>query len=285
MTGDKMEIIRIPSIMREIAKDLIIKGKSIGFVPTMGALHEGHLSLIKRARDENDYTVVSIFVNPTQFVQGEDYDRYPRDVEGDKEKIEKIGIDYIFLPDVTSLYPHGYSTYVTVESLSDKLCGKFRPGHFRGVATILCKFFNIIKPTRAYFGQKDYQQALIVKRMVEDLNFGIEIIICPTIRENDGLAISSRNLYLSDEERKASIIIYQALKKGEQLLKEGVNPSEVSLKMKEILENEPLVSEIQYTGVFDPFRLEELREKQDKYLLAIAVKIGDTRLIDNIIIE
>jgi len=244
-----MEIIRIPSIMREIAKDLIIKGKSIGFVPTMGALHEGHLSLIKRARDENDYTVVSIFVNPTQFVQGEDYDRYPRDVEGDKEKIEKIGIDYIFLPDVTSLYPHGYSTYVTVESLSDKLCGKFRPGHFRGVATILCKFFNIIKPTRAYFGQKDYQQALIVKRMVEDLNFGIEIIICPTIRENDGLAISSRNLYLSDEERKASIIIYQALKKGEQLLKEGVNPSEVSLKMKEILENEPLVSEIQYTGV------------------------------------
>ncbi|HHW20384.1 MAG TPA: pantoate--beta-alanine ligase [Thermodesulfovibrio thiophilus] len=280
-----MEIIRIPSIMREIAKDLIIKGKSIGFVPTMGALHEGHLSLIKRARDENDYTVVSIFVNPTQFVQGEDYDRYPRDVEGDKEKIEKIGIDYIFLPDVTSLYPHGYSTYVTVESLSDKLCGKFRPGHFRGVATILCKFFNIIKPTRAYFGQKDYQQALIVKRMVEDLNFGIEIIICPTIRENDGLAISSRNLYLSDEERKASIIIYQALKKGEQLLKEGVNPSEVSLKMKEILENEPLVSEIQYTGVFDPFRLDELREKQDKYLLAIAVKIGDTRLIDNIIIE
>jgi len=280
-----MEIIRIPSIMREIAKDLIIKGKSIGFVPTMGALHEGHLSLIKRARDENDYTVVSIFVNPTQFVQGEDYDRYPRDVEGDKEKIEKIGIDYIFLPDVTSLYPHGYSTYVTVESLSDKLCGKFRPGHFRGVATILCKFFNIIKPTRAYFGQKDYQQALIVKRMVEDLNFGIEIIICPTIRENDGLAISSRNLYLSDEERKASIIIYQALKKGEQLLKEGVNPSEVSLKMKEILENEPFVSEIQYTGVFDPFRLDELREKQDKYLLAIAVKIGDTRLIDNIIIE
>jgi len=280
-----MEVIRIPSIMREIAKDLIIKGKSIGFVPTMGALHEGHLSLIKRARDENDYTVVSIFVNPTQFVQGEDYDRYPRDVEGDKEKIEKIGIDYIFLPDVTSLYPHGYSTYVTVESLSDKLCGKFRPGHFRGVATILCKFFNIIKPTRAYFGQKDYQQALIVKRMVEDLNFGIEIIICPTIRENDGLAISSRNLYLSDEERKASIIIYQALKKGEQLLKEGVNPSEVSLKMKEILENEPLVSEIQYTGVFDPFRLDELREKQDKYLLAIAVKIGDTRLIDNIIIE
>jgi len=280
-----MEVIRIPSIMREIAKDLIIKGKSIGFVPTMGALHEGHLSLIKRARDENDYTVVSIFVNPTQFVQGEDYDRYPRDVEGDKEKIEKIGIDYIFLPDVTSLYPHGYSTYVTVESLSDKLCGKFRPGHFRGVATILCKFFNIIKPTRAYFGQKDYQQALIVKRMVEDLNFGIEIIICPTIRENDGLAISSRNLYLSDEERKASIIIYQALKKGEQLLKEGVKPSEVSLKMKEILENEPLVSEIQYTGVFDPFSLDELREKQDKYLLAIAVKIGDTRLIDNIIIE
>lgn len=280
-----MEVIRIPRIMREISKDLRAKGKSIGFVPTMGALHDGHLSLIKRAKEENDITVVSIFVNPTQFAQGEDYERYPRDVESDKEKLESTGIDYLFLPDVNSLYPEGYLTYVTVEKLSEKLCGKFRPGHFRGVATIVCKLFNIVRPVRAYFGQKDYQQSLIIKRMVEDLNFDIDIIVCPTIREQDGLAMSSRNLYLNEDERKAATVIYKALQEGEKLLKDGATPVEVKLKMEKMLKNEPLVREIQYAGVFDPLTLEEVIEKQEKYLLAIALKIGDTRLIDNLIVE
>lgn len=280
-----MEIIRIPRIMREITKDLRAKGKSIGFVPTMGALHEGHLSLIKRAKQENDTTVVSIFVNPTQFAPGEDYEKYPRDIESDKEKLQKMEIDYLFLPDVESLYPQGYSTYVTVEGLSDKLCGKFRPGHFRGVATIVCKLFNIVRPSRAYFGQKDYQQSLIIKKMIDDLNFDIEIIVCPTIRENDGLAMSSRNLYLNEEERKAASVIYKALQEGEKLLKQGINPSDVTLEMLKILKKEPLVREIQYAGVFDPLTLEEVKEKQKRYLLAIALKIGDTRLIDNFIVE
>ncbi len=194
-------------------------------------------------------------------------------------------IDYLFLPDVESLYPQGYSTYVTVEGLSDKLCGKFRPGHFRGVATIVCKLFNIVRPSRAYFGQKDYQQSLIIKRMIDDLNFDIEIIVCPTIRENDGLAMSSRNLYLNEEERKAASVIYKALQEGEKLLKQGINPSDVTLEMLKILKKEPLVREIQYAGVFDPLTLEEVKEKQKRYLLAIALKIGDTRLIDNFIVE
>ncbi len=280
-----MEIIRIPRIMREISRQLRSKGKSIGFVPTMGALHDGHLSLIKRAKEENDITVVSIFVNPTQFAQGEDYERYPREVESDKEKLQNIEIDYLFLPDVESLYPHGYSTYVTVEGLSNKLCGKFRPGHFRGVATIVCKLFNIVKPAKAYFGQKDYQQSLIIKRMVEDLNFDIEIIVCPTIRQDNGLAMSSRNLYLNEEERKAATVLYKALQEGEKLLKEGAQPEDVNLKMMEILKNEPLVKEIQYAGVFDPLTLEEVKEKQKSYLLAIALKISDTRLIDNLLVE
>ena len=280
-----MEVIRVPKIMREISKELRFKGKAIGFVPTMGALHEGHLSLIRRAKQENDVVVVSIFINPTQFAQGEDYEKYPRDIESDKEKLEAIAIDYLFLPDVNSLYPEGYSTYVVVEGLSDKLCGKFRPGHFRGVATIVCKLFNIVKPLRAYFGQKDYQQSLIIKRMVEDLNFDIEIIVCPTIREQDGLAMSSRNLYLNEKERQAATVIYKALKEGERLLNKGEKPLDVKLKMHEILKKEPLIREIQYAGVYDPLTLEEVKERQNKYLLAVALKIGDTRLIDNLIVE
>lgn len=280
-----MEVIRIPRIMREISKELRFKGKSIGFIPTMGALHEGHLSLIRRAKEENDIVIVSIFVNPTQFAQGEDYEKYPRDVELDKEKLEALAIDYLFLPDVNSLYPEGYSTYVVVEGLSDKLCGIFRPGHFRGVATIVCKLFNIVKPLRAYFGQKDYQQSLIIRRMVEDLNFDVEIIVCPTVREQDGLAMSSRNLYLNEKERQSATVIYKALKEGERLLNEGEKPLDVKLKMHEILKKEPLIREIQYAGVYDPLTLEEVKERQNKYLLAVALKIGDTRLIDNLIVE
>lgn len=279
-----MELIRTPRIMREITKGLKAKSKSIGFVPTMGALHEGHLSLIKRAKEENDITIVSIFVNPTQFAQGEDFEKYPRDLESDSEKLKKIGIDYLFYPEVNMLYPSGYSTFVSVENISNKLCGKFRPGHFLGVATIVCKLFNIINPNRAYFGQKDYQQTLIIKKMVEDLNFDVEIIVCPIIREPNGLAMSSRNSYLNDEEREAASIIYKSLLEGEKLLKANINPAEVTLKIQEILKKEPHVREIQYAGVFDPFTLDELNERRDKYLVAIAIKIGNTRLIDNILV-
>lgn len=280
-----MELIRIPKIMREITKNLRLKNKSIGLVPTMGALHEGHISLIKRAKEENEITVVSIFINPIQFSKGEDYDKYPRKVEKDKEILRSLEIDYLFLPDENSLYPDGYSTYVNVEGLGDKLCGRFRPGHFRGVATVVCKLFNIVRPNRAYFGQKDYQQTLIIKRMVEDLNFDIEVVVCPTIRESDGLAMSSRNLYLNDEQRKAATIIYRSLKEGERLLKEGLKPSQVTLEIKKILQNESLVTEIQYAGVFDPFSLDELKEGQKECLIAVAIKIGETRLIDNILVE
>lgn len=271
--------------MREIIKDLKAKSKSVGYVPTMGALHEGHLSLIRRAKDDNDITVVSIFVNPLQFGKGEDFDRYPRDFDSDCEKIKKLGVDYLFYPDAKILYPEGYSTFVNVENLSNKLCGKFRPGHFRGVATIVCKLFNIISPNRAYFGQKDYQQTLIIKRMVEDLNFDVEIIVCPTVRELEGLAMSSRNSYLNEKERKAATVIYKALKEAERLLKALEDPKEVTEKIKEILKEEPLVKEIQYAGVFDPLTLDEAEENKNIYLVAIALKIGETRLIDNILVE
>lgn len=279
-----MELIRTPRIMREITKNLKAKSKSIGFVPTMGALHEGHISLIKRAKEENDITIVSIFVNPTQFIQGEDYEKYPRDLESDFEKIKRIGIEYLFYPEVNILYPNGYSTYVNVEGISNKLCGKFRPGHFRGVATIVCKLFNIINPNRAYFGQKDYQQTLIIRKMVEDLNFDIEIIVCPTIRESNGLAMSSRNSYLNEKEKEAASLIYKALLEAKKLLKANINPSKVILTIHDILKQEPLVKEIQYAGVFDPITLDEINELRDRYLVAIAVKIGDTRLIDNILV-
>lgn len=280
-----MELIRIPKIMREITKNLRLKNKLIGLVPTMGALHEGHISLIKTAKEENEITVVSIFINPIQFSKGEDYDKYPRKVEKDKEILRSLEIDYLFLPDENSLYPEGYSTYVNVEGLGDKLCGRFRPGHFRGVATVVCKLFNIVRPHRAYFGQKDYQQTLIIKRMVEDLNFDIEVVVCPTIRESDGLAMSSRNVYLNERERKAATLIYRSLKEGERLLKEGLKPSQVNLEIKKILQSEPLVKEIQYAGVFDPFSLDELKERQNKCLIAVAIKIGETRLIDNILVD
>ncbi|MCS7203198.1 MAG: pantoate--beta-alanine ligase [Thermodesulfovibrio sp.] len=280
-----MEIVRVPRIMSLITKELQIKGKSIGFVPTMGALHEGHLSLVRRARNENDVVVVSIFVNPIQFAEGEDYEKYPRDLEGDKQKLEKLEVNYLFYPDVQNLYPEGYSTYVTVEKLSDKLCGRFRSGHFRGVATIVCKLFNIVRPTRAYFGQKDYQQTLIIKRMAEDLDFDVDIIICPTVRELDGLAMSSRNLYLNEKERQAATLLYRSLKEAEKILREEMAPDKAKRRMIEILSSDPLVSEIQYAGVYDPLTLEEVNQKNNKYLIALAVKIGDTRLIDNLLIE
>jgi pantoate--beta-alanine ligase len=281
-----MENIRIPRIMKETSKRHLHNGKTIGFVPTMGALHEGHLSLIKRAKSENDIVVASIFINPTQFAPNEDFEKYPRDMEGDMEKLKREGVDILFMPDTKSMYSDGFSTYVTVKDLSDKLCGAFRPGHFTGVATVVCKLFNIVKPVAAYFGQKDFQQAAIIKRMVENLNMDVDLIICPTLREPDGLAMSSRNVYLSHEERRAAAVIYKTLLSASKMTKSGEsNPVDVRKQMHDMLKAEPLISEIQYAGVYDTNTLDELNEFKRQNLLAVAVKIGSTRLIDNMIVE
>ncbi len=281
-----METIRIPRIMQEISKTNLFRGRSVGFVPTMGALHNGHLSLIRRARSENDIVVTSIFVNPIQFGRNEDFDKYPRDIKGDMEKLENEGIDIVFIPDIQSIYPEKFSTYVEVNGLSDKLCGKFRPGHFIGVCTVVCKLLNIVMPKRAYFGQKDFQQALIINRMVEDLNMDVDVIVCPTVREDDGLAMSSRNIYLSAEQRNAAVILYKTLVSASDMIKSGTSiASKIKRHMNEMLNSEPMITEIQYAGVYDPDNLNEIEEKKKKNLLAIAVKIGDVRLIDNMLVE
>ncbi len=281
-----MEIIRIPRIMQDTSKDFLLRGKTIGFVPTMGALHDGHLSLVRRAREENSITVVSIFVNPAQFGQNEDYNIYPRDLNGDTEKLIGEKVDILFLPDVASIYPEGYLTYVNVENLTEKLCGAFRPGHFRGVATIVAKLFNIVKPTRAYFGQKDFQQSVIISKMAADLNMDIDIVVCPTIREKDGLAMSSRNSYLDNNQRQAATVIYRCLKETSESIKSGIiEIKNVRNFMLDFLSKEPLISEIDYAGIYDISSLEELSEAKEDMLLAIALKIGNTRLIDNMLIN
>lgn len=277
-----MEIIRIPRIMQDIAGTHRLHGRTIGFVPTMGALHEGHLSLVRTAREENDITVVSIYVNPMQFGPSEDRSRYPSNVEGDREKLKKESVDILFLPDDSLMCPDGFSTSVTVEGLSEKLCGTYRPGHFKGVATIVTKLFNIVSPVRAYFGQKDLQQSVIIKKLVKDLNMGISVVACPTIREADGLAMSSRNLYLTEEEREAAAIIYRCLVEASEAIKSGIiEVCRLKRLMLDRLMSEPLVSEVQYCSAYDPESLDELDQIGEEALLAVALKIGNTRLIDN----
>jgi pantoate--beta-alanine ligase len=271
--------------MKETSRRLLTQGKSLGLVPTMGALHGGHLFLFKIAKGENDIVVASIFVNPTQFGPSEDFDKYPKDLESDIMKLESAGADILFVPEVAAMYPEGFSTYIGVRGLSDRLCGAFRPGHFEGVATVVCKFFNLALPTRAYFGQKDFQQAQIIKRMTKDLNLSVECIICATVRENDGLAMSSRNRYLSPEEREAAAVVYNSLKSATHMVKDGVMPTSVTEHMNAMLKAEPLVSEVQYAGVYNPETFEESALPEKKYLLAVAVKMGNTRLIDNMLVE
>lgn len=281
-----MKIVRTIKEIQFYSRELTKKGKTIGFVPTMGALHEGHISLVKRARDENDIVVTSIFVNPIQFGPKEDFATYPRDLEGDSEKLRKESVDILFYPSIEEMYPEGYRTFIEVQGLSERLCGAFRPGHFRGVATVVTKLFNIVKPSRAYFGLKDYQQTVIIRKMVQDLNMDVEIITCPTMREPDGLAMSSRNLYLRPDERKAATVIYRTLLEAAGLLREFKSPEEIGTIMLERLKSEPLVSSIDYAGLYDPETLEEIKEYAGKkeILLAIALKIGNTRLIDNMIV-
>ncbi|HMK44462.1 MAG TPA: pantoate--beta-alanine ligase [Dissulfurispiraceae bacterium] len=281
-----MEIIRVPRIVRETAYAHRIKGRSVGLVPTMGALHEGHLSLVRRAKQDNDVVVASIFVNPTQFGPNEDFSAYPRDQEGDLHKLESAGTDIVFLPDVQALYPKDFLTSVSVAGLSDKLCGAFRHGHFTGVATIVNKLFNIVRPIRSYFGQKDYQQTVIIRSMVRDLNVDVDVIVCPTVRETDGLAMSSRNAYMNPEQRRASVVLFRTLTAASSVIRNnGGTTAAVNEALHVQLNSEPLLSEVQYAGVYDPETLDALTELQKDNLLAIAVKIGTTRLIDNMLVQ
>lgn len=272
--------------MQKVADRLREEGKSIGLVPTMGALHQGHLSLMQRARRENDIVVMSIFVNPTQFGPGEDYRRYPRPFQKDRLLAQREGIDIIFYPSVSEMYGEGYSTYVEVERLSKVLCGLSRPGHFRGVASAVCKLFNIVKPHVAYFGQKDHQQLKIIKRMVQDLNMEIEIRECPIVREPDGLAMSSRNSYLSSQERKEALSLYRALKCAKRLIKEENSVPDVISEIEKIIQREPH-AKIDYIKIVNPETLEDMKTIRPgrTVLVALAVWIGKTRLIDNILVK
>lgn len=281
-----MEIIRIPRIMQETSRKFLREGKTIGFVPTMGALHKGHLSLVRRAKEDNHITVVSIFVNPIQFGPSEDFEKYPRDIEGDMERLRREEVDTIFMPETSSMYPEKFLTYVEVRDISERLCGTFRPGHFRGVATVVTKLLNIVKPKMVYLGQKDFQQSVIIKRLVKDLDMDVDIVVCPTLREKDGLAMSSRNAYLDTAQREAAKVIYQCLKETSDVIKSGIlDGTYVKNLMHNRLMKEPLVSAIDYAGVYDPETMNELSEIKEEVLLAVALKIGSTRLIDNMLVE
>ncbi len=259
-------------------------GDSVGLVPTMGALHEGHSCLIRRARQTDDFVVVSIFINPIQFGPGEDLEAYPRQLQEDAAVAEELGADLIFAPTAEEMYPPDFTTYVEVGELTDKLCGALRPGHFRGVTTVVSKLFNIVSPDRAYFGQKDYQQLLVIERMTRDLDMPVEIVACPTVREADGLAVASRNKYLTPEQRAAAPAIYQALQKGAEAVKSGASAKEAEEMVAAQIENEPLL-ELQYARAVDPRTLAEPGSAGPPMLLAVAAFAGDTRLIDNIVVE
>jgi len=281
-----MEIIRIPRIMQDTCKKYLLKGRSIGFVPTMGALHEGHMSLVKRARMENDISAVSIFVNPTQFGPSEDLEKYPRDIDKDIKRLREQEVDILFLPDNALMYPKGFATYVHVDRISEKLCGNFRPGHFRGVATVVAKLLNIASPTRAYFGQKDFQQTVVIRRMAKDLDLDVEIVVCPTIREQDGLAMSSRNLYLDSKQRKAATVLYRCLSQASEAVLSGAySPAKARKQMQGMLEAEPLITKIEYASVYDAGTLDETDGGTGEVLLAVAVKMGAVRLIDNVLVN
>lgn len=280
-----MRVIETISDLKAIVRSQKSMDRTIGFVPTMGFLHEGHLSLVNMSVQHNDYTIMSIFVNPTQFGPNEDFERYPRDMERDLRLAESSGVDVVFAPSINEMYPDGYKTYVNVEGITEVLCGKARPGHFRGVTTVLTKFFNIIEPHRAYFGQKDAQQAAVIMKMVRDLNMNIEIITCPIVREEDGLAKSSRNVYLSPEERKSAVILSKSLAEAEELIKKGeINGDKIKKIIIDRIESERNTV-IDYIEVVNADTLESIDEIDGQVLIALAVKFGNTRLIDNIIVE
>lgn len=278
-----MKVIKKIDELRDVLKDFKKEGKSIGLVPTMGFLHKGHASLIKKAVEENDIVVISDFVNPIQFGPTEDLEAYPRDINADSKLCEDLGADFIFNPEPSEMY-HDKKAFVDIEGLSDNLCGARRAGHFRGVCTVCTKLFNIVGPNRAYFGQKDAQQLAIIKKLVFDLNIPVEIVACPIVREDDGLAMSSRNTYLSADERKAALCLSKAIFEGEKMAKEGASVKEVLGKMEEIISSEKL-AKIDYIQAVDLETIKDVDNFNKDTLVAIAVYIGKTRLIDNFIYE
>jgi len=278
-----MDILSRAVQVRSAVNALRAEGKRIGFVPTMGYLHEGHLSLVRIAREHVDEVIASIFVNPTQFGPGEDLEAYPRDLPRDCDLLVKEGVRFVFHPPPEEMYPPGCVTTVDPGPLAERLCGAERPGHFRGVATVVLKLFEILRPHMAVFGQKDAQQCAVIERLVRDLNLDVEILRAPTVREPDGLALSSRNTYLSPEERKAAPVLYRALRAGEELVRAGERAGpRVQSAIQETLSGEPLVASVDYAAVVDGRTLEDLKRLRGDVLLASAIRIGKTRLIDNI---
>jgi len=279
-----MRTVTAISRMKAAVAGLRAQGRTIGLVPTMGALHEGHLSLVRECRRSADIAVVSIFVNPLQFGPREDFRRYPRDPDRDAARLEAEGADILFLPEDLEMYPPGYSTSVEVAGLQEKLCGRSRPGHFRGVATVVLKLFLIVRPDWAFFGQKDAQQVVVLRRMATDLNMDVEIRALPIIREPDGLAMSSRNAYLSSDERRAALVLFRSLKEARQLYEKGERAaSPIRERLLRTLVSEPLVK-LDYAEIVDPSSLEPVERIEGETLIALAIYIGRTRLIDNIIL-
>ena len=277
-----MQIIETVAEMQKVRQGL--KG-TVGFVPTMGYLHDGHLTLVRRSREANDHTIVSIFVNPTQFGPNEDFDRYPRDYPRDFALLEKEKTDFVYLPTPAQMYPDGYNTWVEVYKVTERLEGAIRPGHFRGVATVVNKLFNIVQPTHAYFGQKDAQQCIVIKKMVSDLNMNLQMVIVPTVREVDGLAMSSRNVYLNQDERRQSPALFQALTLAKNMWSAGEHDSaKIRAAMVDLIKRAPL-AKIEYISIADGLTLRELETAQAPAVISVAVRFGKTRLIDNILLE
>ena len=280
-----MQIIPEPRKMQQLAEEARRAGRSLGCVPTMGALHEGHLSLIRRCRAENDLVIMTLFVNPMQFDRKDDLARYPRDFDRDARLAGEAGVNIIFAPTAEDMYPSGYATFVTVEGLTDRWEGATRPGHFRGVATVCAKLFTTCRPHRAYFGQKDYQQTLVVRRMAADLNLGLEIVVLPTVREADGLALSSRNVLLSPEERRQALVLSQSLFAAQAAVRGGERDAQ---KLHAGIESQirtALLAVVDYVAVCDPDTLEPLARIPGRAVALVAARFGATRLIDNVLLE
>ena len=279
-----MKVIKKINEMQLFSSRLKKRGKTIGLVPTMGALHEGHLSLMRRARKENDVVVSSIFVNPIQFGPHEDYKKYPRDFKKDERLAKGAGVHAIFYPDVKEVYPEGHSTFVEVEGMSNILCGASRPGHFKGVTTVVTKLFNIVQPDIAYFGQKDAQQTFIIKKMVMDLNMGLKIKVMPIVREKDGLAMSSRNVYLSQGERQDAAVLFSSLQEARDMIKSGEIVSARIISSIRDMIGKKKTTRIDYVSLIDPTSLKEVKRISKGVMIALAVWVGKTRLINNIIV-
>lgn len=280
-----MKIISKIQEMKKVTSELKSGSLSVGLVPTMGYLHEGHLSLVRESLRKTDRTVVSIFINPSQFGPREDFKKYPRDLRQDAEILEKEGVNFVFIPDAAKMYPKGYRAYVEVHEVQDKLCGRSRPGHFRGVCTVVLKLFHIVQPDVSFFGQKDAQQAIILKRMVKDLDMDVKIEVLPIVRDEDGIALSSRNTYLSHEERKAALCLSESLQEARSMIEKGERDTRrVIRRMKEIVHKEPL-ARIDYVEIVEMEELDPIPWIEKEAMIALAVFIGDTRLIDNAIID